>query len=496
MAIASTLDAWKTRALAHFRSSLPGWPLGARKFLGRVSRALSLVGWQLHGALEEVERDIVPSQNSSSGSLEEWAFTTGLPDGEDGFGRKKPTTASGGAATLTGVLGTIYPANLVATAEDGETQIKLVSAVTIPGSGTGSGSIAGAFVAVTAGSAGELATGTVCTWENPPTGADPTFTLTSGLTDGEDEEEDHDLYTRLVSRLQNPPRGGVVADFKLWALVSSIVNVYVYPKRSGTATVDVVVAEGGNGTARQPSEAVRVEAEDAIRASMGADIDELNVLVPYMPAGNAHAVRVRVVPSRTKYNFDWDDTTPRTVLTYAAGPPATLQLNGDIAQSLKDAIDAYKASPTTVQAPRLQVISTGATINPSIRAVDYVDGTDTLTLETVPSGWTAPTVGDAVYAYGPVVATIANAILALCNALGPSKVSGFADTIEPWEDTLTISAITAAAETALDTDGTKLVSKVLTNGATIDGLNGDFQPDDYGADGPELIHLKSIAVTQ
>ena len=119
----------------------------------------------------------------------------------------------------------------------------------------------------------------------------------------------------------------------------------------------------------------------------------------------------------------------------------------------------------------------------------------TLTLETVPDTWITPTVGDTVYSYGPVVATIAAGQLALVDSLGPSRVSGYGDAITPWFDTLSISSISAVAEEAIDSDGAYLIEKVPVGQCTIDGVAADVQADDNTPNSPELLFASQIAVT-
>lgn len=490
-----TLDGIVRRGLALFRSAFD-LPVGTKRFLGRMSRAVSRNMWGLHKAVEDVDADIVPSAKSSDDRLSQEAELLGLPDGEGGYGRLQPTVASGGAATLTGVLGTVFSDGLVAVAEDGTTEIALSGSVTIVGTPPGFGSIGGAFVAVTKGTVGNLPIGTVCTWQSPPAGADTTFTLTTALGGAIDTEDNPGVFSRIVSRLQTPPRGGVAEDYREWAeSVGGIDAVYIYPCRSGTGTVDVVIAGGGSGTARVPTEATREAGAAALELLRPIGAESVNVVVPATNTG--HLVRVRIVPAATRYNFDWDDTAASyTVDLYAPGPPATLRLNIIAPATLKTAIDTYNAGNGL--APRLQVVSTGSVINASIRAVAWSDGggKTTLTLETVTAAWTTPTVGDTVYAYGPTVATIAAGVLALCDALGPSRVSGYGDDLTPWIDQLTVSGISAIAEGAIDTDGTKLIAKVLDGGATIDGAALDVQGSDATVLGPELLFLSHITITQ
>lgn len=491
-----TLDEVASRVLAYFRTSFEGLPLGTKRFLGRMARAVAISLWGVQKGIEDVARDIVPSQQTSTDVLSEWAFTLGLPDGQGGRGRRLSIEASGGEAELTGVKGTIYPDAGTATAEDG-TQIKLSGSVTISGTPPGYGSVTGKFIAVDGGEAGNLPVGTRCSWDSAPSGADPDFILTSPLSGGLDLESNPECYARIISRLQTPPRGGVSEDIREWlGDVDGVVGVWAYPKRSGTGTVDAVITSGGSGTGRKPSVSVLDAAQAVLDANIVPGAEEATALLPYMPDASGHLVKFAVEPSQARFEFDWDDRADTyTVDTWVAGPPATLKLNVLAPASLKAAIDAYIAGTGT--APRLQVLSTGSVINEPVACVAYADagGKTTLTLDTLPDGFVAPTAADAVFAYGPMVATIAAGALALCDSLGPSRASGFGDPITPWQDKLTISGLTAVAEDAIDSDGTELILEVSAGGVTIDGVVADVQGTD-GANGPELLYLSHVAVVR
>lgn len=484
------------RILAYFRTAFPGFPLDTKKFLGRTARASANTIWGFQGALEQVEVDIVPSAQTSDDVLSAWAVLLGLPDGAGGFGRAVPSAASGGVATLTGVKGTVYPLNAIATAEDGTTQILLTSSVTIPGGPPGLGSITGNFDALTTGTVGNLPVGSILTWQSPPAGADPTFTLTSPLGGGVDLESNSSVFSRIVSRLQNPPRGGVSEDYHIWAQeAAGVVGVYVYPKRSGTGTVDVVITTGGSGQGRIPSITIVANAQAIIDSLRPAGAEAVTVYAPSMPNANGHVIKVRVVPENINNKFDWDDTSgPFSVNTYTPGAPAKLKLNTIAPDSLKNAINNFIAS--TGLKPRLQVISTGSVINVPVGCVAFVDsgGKTELTLETLPPAWVPPTPTDAVYAFGPAVTPIATGILFLIDSLGPSKVSGYADTFITWDSKLTISAIIGVAQDALGSDGSVLISEVPVGGATIDNVVADIEGTDTSI--PELLYAKHIIVTQ
>jgi hypothetical protein len=125
-------------------------------------------------------------------------------------------------------------------------------------------------------------------------------------------------------------------------------------------------------------------------------------------------------------------------------------------------------------------------------------GKTTITLDTLPTLWVAPATGNTVFPYGPAVGPIATAILALVDALGPSRFSGYGDAYNTWNDTLAINQIARAAEDAVDANGNPLILEVISGGATIDGSSAS---DLQGADAtpgqaPELLYAASVAVTQ
>lgn len=502
-----SLDAIQSTARGYFRTAFRGLPLGVRQFLGQTARAVALNVWGLQKSVEQLDQDIVPQPSSSDDALTAWAVTLGLPDGAGGYGRLKPTTASGGAASLTGAGGTVFTSGLTATAEDGVTTISLSGSVTVPGTSGNVGSIVGSFVAVTAGTAGNLPAGTVCTWTAAPVGADPTFTLTSPLSGGADSETNPAVYARIVQRLQTPPRGGVAEDYRIWLQQAQVgaQGVWVYPKRSGVGTVDVAFTLGGSGTARVPSSGAVTTAQSYVDTKRPVGAAAVTVYAP-TKASVGHLVRVRVVPNTLgglPNAFDWQDGgTALVVNAYTApsgGSPATIQFTGLAPASLKNAVAGYIAK--TNPQPRLQVLSTGApAINvpvgtsPTITWSDSA-GMTTVTLDTLPVGWVAPTAGDQIYAYGPVVPTIAAGLLAFVDSLGPSTASGTADPLAGWNDTIQVSQLVAIAQDAIDSAGNKLIIEVPASGATIDGVAADVEGVDTVVAAPELLYASHVAVT-
>jgi len=487
------------RAVANFRTSFPGFPLGPKKFLGRMARAVGMQVWAFQLAVEDLDKDIVPTANSSSEALADAANLYGLPDGSGNgtFGPLVPTTASGGGASPTGVGGTVFAQGLIAVGDDGTTQIAVASAATIPGGPGVTGSIAVGFVAVTPGSVGNLPAGTICTWQSTPPGADPSFVLTSPLTNGTDAEDRPSIATRIAQRLQNPPRGGVSEDYTEWSEeVAGIVGVFIYGRRSGTGIVDVIPLVGGQGVSRVPTTAQIALVQASIDSQRPVGADQVQVLQAFT-AATGHLLIIKVKPNGVLNAFDWDDRTggPFTVDLYTPGATPTLRLNTLAPTSLKTAISNWIAGNSSLK-PRLQVLSTGRVVNLPVACINFADGggKTTLTLDALPNGWTAPTGGDTVYAYGPVVSQIATAAADLVDSLGPSRQSGYGDTFLPWQDTITISSIIGIAEQALDATGNQLVTEVPVGGVTIDGVAADVQAADATVNPPELLYLSHAAV--
>jgi uncharacterized phage protein gp47/JayE len=86
-------------------------------------------------------------------------------------------------------------------------------------------------VALTGGTAGNLATGAPVTLLVGVAGINATGTVSSpGLSGGANQETDAALQVRLGARLSNPPQGGANADYVAWAKeVAGVTRVWVYP---------------------------------------------------------------------------------------------------------------------------------------------------------------------------------------------------------------------------------------------------------------------------
>lgn len=477
-----------------FQAQNATWDLSDKSFFGLTARAMAQGTMLLMESVYDADRDSVPAyaqdsdgtqlSNCSSAALDAWAITYGLPSGVSGvYGRKGAIGSSGGVGTPTcSIGGTLIAAGTQLVDATGNVTVQTTAAITTDGPPN---TVAVSLESVTTGSAANLPAGTVLTWVAPPVGVSSTMTLTTGLSGGQDRESDGDLLARILFRLQNPPRGGTAADYRYWAEASTdaaqnnksnnILRAYVFPLRSGLGSVDVMPLVSGEGTSRKPGSAVLAAVLTYLN-SVRPVTASVNVISAYMPSTLALRIRVRVTPA-DKYPYDWDDGGTATTITAINAGAKTLSCV--MPAALKAAVDVGAK-------PRVQVIisTTGASPKPvQARVISYVAGApDVMTLETWPFT-VNPTAGtDYFWAGGPVVDPAAAAILAMVEALGPSRQSGYADPFDTWEYTVSLSRVCDSVMDVRDTDGTAMISTIpnlATTGITIAVGAGAFNPTDY-----------------
>jgi len=489
-----SLATTKSVVLGFFRGKLTGWGLSSKDFFGKLAATATLLHYQFLKTARQIDLDAVPTQKTSTAGLDEWAENgTGVPNGAGGYGRKGAVAATGGEAPFTGVGGTIITDGLALTASDGVTKFAVVDGpYTIPGVAPATGSVTAKINATTAGEAGNLDADAVLSIDSPPMGADSSVTLTVGLDGGTDEEANGALLSRVQGNIRNPPKALTGPDLREVAEgIAGCSRAYVYGVRNGTGTWDVVPVTSGTGSGRDPGDtAVATTVGGKVKAALDAarniTVEGARTLRPTF-SGSGRRILVRCTVSASKYSFDWDSSSsPATVDTIV--DTTHIKLDTLAATSLKAAIDAGNT-------PRIQIRTTGAVLPIEHRCTAWSDGggKTTLTLETALTAATTPTVGDPVHAGGPIVATVAAALLDYIDSLGPSKVSGLADTSDDWDDTIRIDQLRRAALDAVDSDGTRMVI-AMPAAPTIDGSAADVQAADNTTDPPELLFARSITV--
>lgn len=508
---------------AYFRAQFPSADQGAASYFGQLSAVLAMTLLEAQNELLQVDQDWPPSgssytpgRQSSTAALDQAANLLGLPDGVGGVGRLKATISSGGVAFCFGPSLTVFADGLLLTDRSGQVVVKLDGAVTIPPLAV---STTGDFVSVTTGTAANLPVGSVLTWQTPPPGAAPTVTLVSPLTLGADAETDAALLARIYDRLGNPRTGGRSADWKAWlASVQAIKQVYVYGKRSGTGTVDVLIAAGGSGRGRTPSNKTIADALAAINL-MRPMCSQVNVLVPFFYTGRDLILRSLAYPTLPKYAWDWvsgSGTAGYQVSAFTAGSPAVLQITGDITALSP----TFKAKVDASAKPRIQVASlTGPAVPLQVAVLAYqvVAGPKTnLTLDTLPAGWVDPIAGDSIYpggplavnqldqTLGPVHKSAAQRVLEYVDTLGPSRQSGYADDQYYWDDTARISVLKEVILDTVDLDGTPMVrttgnsplsDTTIQIGAGMPAALDVMALDAVPGQPPEMLLAKRVIVT-
>ena len=271
-------------------------------------------------------------------------------------------------------------------------------------------------------------------FDSTPTNLQQGGRILVDLTGGLDEESDADYQARILSQIGAPELGGSRSDFDKWILEAAayVASAYTYPNRNGGGTVDLAGLKSGTGSARLLSLGERTEIFDAVQLlrPVTATIRVLEVIA------EPTDVEVRVKPENDPaLVFDWDDSTPPTLLTYASGT-RTLTLAA--------------ARPVSM------AVGDRSTLDDPLRdgrefTIEQLVSTDAMIL-TDDFGF-VPTVTSKVYSGGPLVQPARESILALFDSLGPSNPD--ATSYGPWEGNLRQSSLFEVVQTTagvLDSD--------------------------------------------
>lgn len=483
----STFDEALDLARGWVASEFPDENLSDDGYHGKWARVLAMLYWADQAALADASADWPPSDDSSTAALDATADLLGLSNGASGYGRLVATIATGGIGTITGALGTVYAVNSVLLGPDGRTRFELTTVETIPGAGPGTDTITTApFSALTAGVAGNLLVGAQLQWSSPPAGNVGTVTLSTGLTGGTDSESNSALLERIRRRLKDPPRGGSANDWRSWGEAVAY-RSYAYPLRGGSGTVHVTSLQSGSGQSRRIDSAATLASLTAsFLANRPVTVEGYESFTGYMPDSSGMIIVARVTPTAGN-EFDWDSSgVVRLVTAYTAVPP---RLTFDVDPTAGFIADVNGGTPRRIQL----VSAAGAYTLPQIvYVVAYNAGTNVATLANALT--TAPAVNDIIHAGGPVVATVAADILAMVDALGPSKVSGYQDDGDGWDDTARIDELIRVALSSVDGTGARLLRDFVTD-PTIDGAATNFQASDDGINPPGVLYIQSVAVT-
>lgn len=461
--------------IAAYGTRFTGRDLHTESFLGKLSRAEAQGLWAAQQKLYRISLDAIPNSSSTYDALAAWAVAVGLSDGSTSYGPKAATIATGGIGTVTGSNGSAIPNGTQMVAPDGVTLFATTALQTIAG-----GTATLTFNAVTPGAAGNLTVPTTLTFTSGVPGVTNAITLTNPLSGGADKESAPALLARLLLRLQNPPKAITASDLR--QLVQGLTGVdraYVYPRRYGTGTADVVFTQAGTGSGRIPGSTTAAQA--ALDAARNVGCEQLRALVP--TTSGSHDLQVRAVPA-TGYAFDWDSTAG--TWTVSSSTVSTITVNVAMPADFIAAVGSSNK-------PRIQVRTTGVVL-PQVLTVTAIDGT--FKILTISGTFTAPTAGDPVHAGASFVTPIATALLALVDGLGPSKLSGYNDAVtDSWLDTLDPYQMARASLDVVDaTTGNRYLGSLVST-PTIDGAATALQAPDDLVTAPAILVARSIVVT-
>lgn len=320
-------------------------PLLDRSVLKVLARVVAGQSHLLHAhaawAVDQVFPDTADATN-----LERWASIFGI--------LRKAATKAAGDVTFTGTNGSAIPIG---------TLVRRVDAVEFETTEAGTIAAGTADVAVAAvlpGQDGDTVATTELVLVSPVSGIDSSTTVaTGGLTGGADAESDEDLLERLLTRLQDPPQGGSVADYVLWCLeVSEVTRAFALPQHFGSGTVGVTFLVDDDPAGPIPGAAKVTEVQEyiddedrrpvtavvtvfaptavdidpeisitpdsaEIRAAVEASLEDM-LLANAEPGGTILLSKIREAISVAPGEEDHDLVSPVADVTTAAGQIATL----------------------------------------------------------------------------------------------------------------------------------------------------------------------------
>lgn len=225
-----TLGAIIDRVQGDIKGSLGITTILRRSFLAALSRAVAGASHVLHGHLVFISRQIFPDQAEAE-FVERWGSIYGLERNPAVFTQLQIDVTFTAAATVS--AGTIYQ-------RSDQTEYTVNADIVA----TGAGVVQGIITASVAGSNGNLDDGQTVSLQSPIADVETDALVDSTVTEGEDEESDELYQQRIVDRIQNPPAGGTVEDYKAFAFtVSGVTRVWVLPGHLGLGTVGITFVE-------------------------------------------------------------------------------------------------------------------------------------------------------------------------------------------------------------------------------------------------------------
>lgn len=240
-----------------------------RSALDIVARAEAGAVYMLHGHLDWIANQII-IDTATGEWLERWAAIWKIV--------RKAATYASGTATLVGVNGYELTEGAVVVRGDGF-EYSVDDTVEISG-GTATVSLT-ALLPDTADVSGNIDAGTVLTLQEPADGINNAVTVSgTGIGGGAATESDEELRSRLLFRIQNPPRGGSLADYVAWAReVAGVTRAWSFAHHTGIGKVGITFVLD-NEDDIVPDAGKLAEVEACIETVRPATVKELVVFAP------------------------------------------------------------------------------------------------------------------------------------------------------------------------------------------------------------------------
>lgn len=397
-----SMDETRAFLVALHRSLFPTQNVSSRRsYHGRRVTYLAGAITQLHSHIFGVQRDLHPLTAGPGTPIESWGNVVGVTPKAATPARKSAAARIEGAAAATVTSGT-----QLADSASG-LLFEITNNVTIPGiGGVDPDSFFDADIAgIDVGSQTRLEAGTVLKFISPPAGIQAAVVLQKDLDeDGFDVEQFGSYRGRVISTFSATPSGGNQSDFERWALASiaSVRTAYAYPNRAGRGTIDIVGFYAATGSARS----LTLDDRNAVKAY-------IQTQAPFQVSGEGGGLRVLETIAQPQpveilltpngipeFEFNWDDSTPPTVVSWN-GTTRELQFSGG-------------ALPLSLRAGHsLSLRGVASTQDGEEIKIEAISAVDKVVLEHAPVN--APVATDVIYSGGPLVTPVRDAILAHLN---------------------------------------------------------------------------------
>jgi uncharacterized phage protein gp47/JayE len=375
------LDRIRARLVAHVNLGLdPRSPAFLDAIMGSIFGDLegpaALALDQFYDFAEVIARAVIPT-TSFGVWLDDWALSLGLERKDEAF--------AGGTVTFTGTNGTAILTGQQVTTTTGPEGDPIAFQVDAPG-GTigGGGTLDLPVTAVTAGSTGNVAAGTI-TIPTPSIAGVSAVTNAAAMTGGADVEDDEQLNLRVREALSGDVGSGTVADYVRWGKAYPGVGfVTVVPVGRGPGTVDVYITDLNNDP-MPPSGVAGLQAQLDPVTGQGLGLAPIGHDVLVLTPGTFAVTVVATVTHDTGYTLDGTGGTRATralitaaIRRYVDGLPVGSDvLRNKVVAAIVDVVGVANVTTTGGSAMTINT-STAEVI--AVPATDVaVSGTITLT---------------------------------------------------------------------------------------------------------------------